>query len=102
VVASVWAEVLGVDRIGTTDNFFQLGGHSLHAAQVIGRLERILRTQVSVRQLFAHPTVTDLVHALREDTGDAARLDRIAAVIVEVRDLSPLQRLARLNEGDLS
>src|SRR5439155_16642643 len=60
VVADVWAEVLGVERIGVGDNFFELGGHSLHAAQVSGRIERTLRTRLSVRQLFEHPTVERL------------------------------------------
>ncbi|WBB56642.1 amino acid adenylation domain-containing protein [Verrucosispora sp. WMMD573] len=96
IIAEVWGEVLDVDGIGLDDNFFRLGGHSLHAVQVCGRLERTLRTPVSVRQLVEQPTVADLARRLRADGPDARRLDQIAAVVRQVRRLSPTERAARL------
>ncbi|WP_239098775.1 phosphopantetheine-binding protein, partial [Micromonospora qiuiae] len=100
IVASVWSEVLGLDEIGLDDNFFALGGHSLHAVQVCGRLERTLRTPVSVRQLVEQPTVDNLARRLRADSSDVRRLDQIAAVVMQVRQLSPAERAHRL--GDTS
>ncbi|MFD2350403.1 phosphopantetheine-binding protein [Nonomuraea ferruginea] len=75
--------MLGLERLGATDDFFELGGHSLHAVKVTTRAERALRTSMSVRDLFRHKTVRRLAAALRE--ADPDRLDRIAAIVLQVR-----------------
>jgi len=64
LVAGVWAQILGVDRIGIDDGFFALGGHSLLATQVIARLRRLGGSGVSVLDLFKHPTVRQLAALL--------------------------------------
>lgn len=61
LVASVWRDVLGVDRVGTNENFFELGGHSLLATQVVSRLRQIFDVEIELRQLFQRPTVAGLV-----------------------------------------
>ena len=58
-IAQIWAEVLGLDRVGRHDNFFELGGHSLLAIRVL-ELMRRRDLQADVRDLFASPTLTDL------------------------------------------
>ncbi|MFI0421228.1 amino acid adenylation domain-containing protein [Spongiactinospora sp. 9N601] len=83
-VARVWADVLGVPRVGARDNFFDLGGHSLLTLRVQAALERELGRPVRVVDLFAHPTVADLAHLLdnapdraeADDGGEAARVAR--------------------------
>ncbi len=60
VVAGIWAELLGLDRVGLDGNFFALGGHSLLAAQVTSRLRRAFGVELPVRDLFEAPTVEDL------------------------------------------
>ena len=57
VVASVFSEVLGVERVGLDDDFFGLGGNSLIATQVVARLGAALGTRVPVRVLFEASTV---------------------------------------------
>ncbi|MET9257374.1 amino acid adenylation domain-containing protein [Streptomyces sp. NPDC003717] len=64
MVAGVWAEVLGVPRVGVRDNFFDLGGHSLLTLRVQAALERELGRRVRVVDLFSHPTVADLARLL--------------------------------------
>jgi amino acid adenylation domain-containing protein len=54
-LASIWAEMLGVEEVGRRDNFFELGGHSLLGMQVISQLRQTLGVEVSIRDLFAQP-----------------------------------------------
>ncbi len=65
VVSTVWCEVLGRDRVGRLDNFFDLGGHSLLAAKLQARLAEELRQEVSLVDLFTYPTVAQLAEHLR-------------------------------------
>ncbi|MGI5336494.1 SDR family NAD(P)-dependent oxidoreductase [Streptomyces sp. CA-181903] len=60
LVAEVWCEVLGVDRVGPDENFFDLGGHSLLMARVHGSLQTALDREFSMVDLFRHPTVATL------------------------------------------
>ncbi|HSN85371.1 MAG TPA: non-ribosomal peptide synthetase, partial [Thermoanaerobaculia bacterium] len=59
-IAALWAEVLGLDRVGVHDDFFELGGHSLLATRLLARLQADLGIEVPVRALFERPTVADL------------------------------------------
>jgi amino acid adenylation domain-containing protein len=68
-VCRVWAQLLGVAEVGVTGNFFHLGGTSLLATRVVGRLRRELGVRVSVRTLFDHPTAGDFAAAVREIKG---------------------------------
>ena len=66
MVAGVWIEVLGLEQISVTDNFFVLGGHSLKAVQVVSRLSDLLRVELPVRALFEEPTVECLASVLNQ------------------------------------
>jgi hypothetical protein len=63
LLAALWAEVLGVERVGVHDNFFDLGGHSLQAAQLVSRVSKALGRDLPVKALFLHPTVAALAEA---------------------------------------
>jgi amino acid adenylation domain-containing protein len=68
-VAGIWSEVLGCERVGALDDFFDLGGHSLLATQVIGRLRSALGREISLRLLFEARTVGQLARHLEADGG---------------------------------
>jgi acyl carrier protein len=59
-IAGVWADTLGVDGPGRHDNFFDLGGHSLHAIKVMSRLQRVFSVDLAVKDTFAAQTIADL------------------------------------------
>jgi len=88
-VAGVWAQLLGVPRVGAYDDFFELGGHSLLAYQVVSRLGEAFGLSVPMRAIFDHPRVADLALLLtrmqleQEDARDVARM------IEEIKSMSP-------------
>ncbi|MEG4226170.1 amino acid adenylation domain-containing protein [Microcoleus sp. N9_B2] len=59
-IASIWCEVMGIERIGIHQNFFELGGHSLMAGQIVFRLGNQLSVDLSLRTLFLAPTIAGL------------------------------------------
>ncbi|HKR12800.1 MAG TPA: amino acid adenylation domain-containing protein [Pyrinomonadaceae bacterium] len=65
-IAAVWSDILGLERIGVNDNFFDLGGHSLLATQVVARLTDIFRVEVPLREFFLHPTIAGLATKIEE------------------------------------
>jgi amino acid adenylation domain-containing protein len=60
VIASIWAESIGLSRVGIHDNFFDLGGHSLLATQVIYKMREALQIELPLRSLFDAPTVAEI------------------------------------------
>jgi amino acid adenylation domain-containing protein len=66
LVAGVWSEVLGADRVGVYDDFFSLGGHSLLATQVISRLRARAGIDMPLRAMFEHPTISSFVDLARD------------------------------------
>ena len=59
-IATIWQELLGIDKVSINDNFFELGGHSLLAARVISRLRSVLDIAVSIRDIFSYPVLAEL------------------------------------------
>ncbi len=66
MLVAIWAKVLGLERVGLHDNFFELGGHSLLATQVVSRIRKAFRVDLSLRALFESTTVVGLAKKLEE------------------------------------
>ncbi|WP_437646498.1 amino acid adenylation domain-containing protein [Sorangium sp. So ce362] len=73
LLAGIWAEVLGVERVSAEDSFFDLGGHSLLLTQVLSRVRRVLDVELPLRALFETPTVAAQARAV-----EAARRGSLA------------------------
>jgi acyl-CoA synthetase (AMP-forming)/AMP-acid ligase II/acyl carrier protein len=64
LLAGIWTKLLHVEKVGTHDNFFDLGGHSLIATRVISRLREEFRVDLPLRSLFESPTVAGLAERI--------------------------------------
>ncbi|HEY3570037.1 MAG TPA: amino acid adenylation domain-containing protein [Thermoanaerobaculia bacterium] len=67
VVAAVWAEVLGVSRVGIHDGFFELGGHSLLATQIVARVREAMGVELPLHAFFESPSVAELAESIEEE-----------------------------------
>jgi nonribosomal peptide synthetase DhbF len=98
VLCGLFAEVLGLERVGIDDNFFALGGHSMLATRLISRVRATLDVEVAIRSLFEAPTVEALVKYLDEDAPAARpalravlRPAEIPLSVAHPRGVVPLQ-----------
>jgi amino acid adenylation domain-containing protein len=66
ILCGIWEQILGSGRVGIEENFFEAGGHSLLAAQVISRIRDVLRVELPLRILFESPTVAGLAQELEQ------------------------------------
>jgi amino acid adenylation domain-containing protein len=65
-LAAMWLSMLGLESIETTDNFFEMGGHSLLAARMLTRLQSVFGRRVKLATLFAAPTIRELAKILSQ------------------------------------
>jgi hypothetical protein len=88
VVASIWVEVLGLDRIGLYDNFFELGGHSMLATKVTFKVREVLLIDLPLSSLFESPTLEGQVNAIAQLWGDPATAEAAAETYLEAEHLA--------------
>jgi len=81
LLANIWADVLGLKRVGIHDNFFQLGGHSLIGTQVMSRIRDTFAVDLPLHRLFELPTIAQLSTRLNTQSRESA--------------LSPITRMNR-------
>ncbi|MFI8399402.1 amino acid adenylation domain-containing protein [Streptomyces sp. NPDC085463] len=80
LVADLWRDVLGAPRVGPEDNFFNLGGHSLMATQVVSRIRRVFGCEIALRTLFEKQTVRELAAHIDGVAGGARAAEPVVAL----------------------
>ncbi|HZF08654.1 MAG TPA: condensation domain-containing protein [Thermoanaerobaculia bacterium] len=88
VLASLWTDLLGLERVGATDHFFNLGGHSLLATRVMARLRSDFGVEMPLRDLFEAPRLTDF--AARVEAARRAGTGRVAPPLVPIPREGPV------------
>jgi amino acid adenylation domain-containing protein len=88
VLASIWADLLKVERVGIRDNFFDLGGHSLLATQLISRVRQTFRAELSLRDLFEEPTLWNLSRILIANEAKPGQTEKIALAVKKIKTMS--------------
>jgi amino acid adenylation domain-containing protein len=91
LVAQIWADLLGIERVGLHDNFFVLGGHSLLATRMLARLRQVFNREIELRAVFQFPVLREL----------AAHVTRLSDH-VEPDNVLPLVRITGLEALPLS
>ncbi|MBW4617801.1 MAG: amino acid adenylation domain-containing protein [Cyanosarcina radialis HA8281-LM2] len=86
-IAGIWSEVLSLDRVGIDDNFFDLGGHSLSATQIVSRLRQAFQIQLPLRYLFDFPTVADLGAIVAQKLAEQTDSEVLAQMLAELEEL---------------
>ncbi|NBD14533.1 phosphopantetheine-binding protein, partial [Corallococcus silvisoli] len=77
-LTALWQEVLGVERVGLEDRFFDLGGNSLTLVQLHSRMRGLLEVEVPLAELFQYSSIASLVTRVRERTAPVATGDEAA------------------------
>ncbi|RAL25792.1 non-ribosomal peptide synthetase [Thermoflavimicrobium daqui] len=65
-LVEIWQHVLGIDRVGITDHFFHIGGHSLKIIQLVSMIHQKLQIELPVRAIFEYPSIQELTSYLAE------------------------------------
>ncbi|MDE5458994.1 amino acid adenylation domain-containing protein, partial [Bradyrhizobium sp. CSA112] len=84
-LATIWAELLGLERVGRHDNFFALGGHSLLAVRLLSRLSQALGVALPLTALFAKPVLADLAGSVVETLSRSGPQD-LPGIVAVSRD----------------
>ncbi|MBS0263261.1 MAG: amino acid adenylation domain-containing protein, partial [Planctomycetes bacterium] len=90
LLAQIWCEVLGLDRVGVQDNFFQLGGHSLRAMTMVSRLRHELQIEVPISDVFEYPTIAVLAERIERLGNASADEGGVSPPLLQVSRDTPL------------
>ncbi|MBE9115228.1 AMP-binding protein [Lusitaniella coriacea LEGE 07157] len=87
-LAQIWSEVLEVTPVGIHDNFFQLGGDSILAAQIVNRVRDALHIELSFLIFFQQPTVARMAENITQLQAETVDSDELDAMLAEIESLS--------------
>jgi natural product biosynthesis luciferase-like monooxygenase protein/FkbM family methyltransferase len=89
-LAMLWSEILGSDNFGIHDNFFDCGGHSLTATQLVTRIRKNFAVELSLRDFLKYPTIAGLAELIEESILSKASDDKLFALLEMIESQSPV------------
>jgi acyl carrier protein len=98
-IAAVWQEVLAIDNVGVNDNFFDLGGHSLQAVRVHGKLRAKFEKNLLLFELFQFPTIAAMAKYIGNDYAEEAPAEQGIERAETRRELRSRRRQMRRAAG---
>ncbi len=96
-LCEILEDILNVDKVGVSDNFFDLGGHSLRAARFVNQIEKEFKIKVSLKIIFQHPVVKEIAYILSQEHAKVADNSIPKAEEKEYYDMSSTQMRTYLN-----
>lgn len=101
VLAKMWGDLLGLERVGINDNFFELGGHSLLATQLISRVTDSFQTTLPVRIIFESSTVSGMAERMLQKEVRAGDFETIARILKHLDEVTEEEAKAMLQGSNL-
>jgi acyl transferase domain-containing protein/acyl carrier protein len=98
LTAGVWQELFGIERIGINENFFDLGGNSLLAIQIVSQLRKIFKVEIPLNRLFEVPTISGVAAVIAESRQNQKELEEMERLLNEIEELSLDDVRAQLEE----
>jgi acyl transferase domain-containing protein/acyl carrier protein len=95
-ITDFWQDLFGIKQVGIHDNFFDLGGNSLLAIQLVSRLRKAFQIELPMSKLFESPTVTELARAVAASQEEQRQFSEMSRLLDDIENLSPEEVQARL------
>jgi acyl-CoA synthetase (AMP-forming)/AMP-acid ligase II/acyl carrier protein len=99
IIATVWQQVLHLEKVGVEDSFFDLGGHSLLMAQAQSKLREVVDREVSIIELFKYPTISSLAKYLSEEPEEKSSLGQSQDRVKKQKDAINRQKQKQRLQG---
>lgn len=85
-IAGLWSQVLGVERVGAHDNFFDLGGHSIFAIQLLSRLNKAFHLDLPLRLIYDKPQLSEQAATIGQNQTESSELIELLAELEDTSD----------------
>ena len=99
VLVQIWADLLSLGRVGIHDNFFDLGGDSLTATQVVMQVMKHFQLEIPLRYVFESPTVSEMAAVITQYQGKQLSKEDLESILVELESLQDEEAQRLLNQS---
>ena len=97
-LVKIWSSVLGVEKVGIYDNFFQLGGDSILAAQIINRIRESMQFELSFIIFFEQPTVASMAVKIVQNQAETLESEEMLGLLAELESLTEEEAQRLINQ----